>query len=406
MGQFFIRGGKKLSGRISSSGSKNAALPIIFSSMLIYGTSTFTNVPNITDVDVALDILRDFGASVERSGDRVVIDTSSLTYIIPDEEKVSKIRASSYLIGACLSRFGKAVLQRFGGCNFDNRPIDMHIAAATALGAKADGDSIVAYRLFGADIIFDKVSVGATVNAILLTASAEGVSRIYGYAREPHVMSLIDFLNRAGGEIEVFNDFILVRGRPLGSSYANIIPDMIEAGTYLALSLATDSSLIVDGGDREQLESFINACILGGAVAEFDEKSIVFSGHITEPVNIATAPYPSFPTDLQPQMAPLMAIHCGGRITEGVWRNRFGYLSELAKFGVEFESHDGYAIIRKSKIHPAKTTATDLRGGAALLIAALYADGESIICDADIIKRGYADIVPKLRGIGANIEEF
>ena len=406
MGQFFIRGGKRLSGEIFASGSKNAALPIIFSSMLIYGKSVLSNVPDIVDVEVAFDILRDFGASIERCGNTVVIDTSSLKYKTPDVEKVAKIRASSYLIGACLSRFGKAEIQRFGGCNFDNRPIDMHLAAAVALGAKISGEKIVADRLFGADIIFDKVSVGATVNAILLAASADGVSRICGYAREPHVMSLIEFLNRAGGKIEVLGDFILVRGRSLTSSSANIISDMIEAGTYLALSLASGSLLRVCGADREELDSFIDACVLGGAVAEFYDKTILFSGRITDPMNIVTAPYPGFPTDLQPQMAPLMAVCEGGRISEGVWRNRFGYLLELSKFGVEFESYDGCAVIKKSKIVPSRATATDLRGGAALLIAALCAQGDSIIDGTDIIKRGYADILPKLRNVGAEIEEI
>ena len=406
MGEFFIRGGKSLRGEIAVSGSKNAALPIIFSCLLIYGKSTLTNVPNITDVDVALDILRDFGATVERIDDKVVIDTVSLTYKTPDEKKVSKIRASSYLIGASLGRFGIAELQRFGGCNFDNRPIDMHISAATSLGAKLTCDKLVADSLLGSDIIFNKISVGATVNAILLAASAVGESRIYGYAREPHVISLIDCLNDAGAKIKVFEDHISVCGRPLSSASTNIIPDMIEAGTYLSLSLATSSCLRVSGVGIGELESFVRACVFGGAVAEFDERAIQFFGRISEPMNIETAPYPHFPTDIQPQMAALMAVSAGGTITEGVWHNRFGYLSELSKFGVEFDNSSNFAVIKKSKLTPAKASAMDLRGGAALLIAALCADGESIIYESDIIKRGYADIVSKLCCVGAQIEEF
>lgn len=406
MGRFLIRGGVELCGEISVGGSKNAALPIIFSCILICGKSTLKNLPDITDVEVALDILTDFGASVQRTCDEVIIDTTSLYYRTPDVRKVSKIRASSYLIGACLSRFGRAELQSFGGCNFDNRPIDMHLAAVAAHGAKIDGSTLSADRLFGADVIFDKISVGATVNALLLSVSAEGVSRIYGYAREPHVMSLIEFLNRAGGEIEVYDNYILVKGRTLTSSYANIISDMIEAGSYLALSLATGSELKILDSDAVQLESFIEPLVRCGAVAEISEKAITFSGRITEPMHIVTAPYPSFPTDLQPLMAPIMAHSYGGSIVEGVFKNRFGYLNELAKFGVKFESNDGCAVIHKSKLHPAAATATDLRCGAALVIAALCADGESVICGSEIIKRGYSDIIKKLRGIGAQIEEF
>lgn len=406
MGRFIIHGGKVLSGEISVGGSKNAALPIIFSCILIRGVSTITNVPDIIDVDVALDIVSSFGAKVVRQRDKVIIDTYNLTYRVPDDEAVSKIRASSYLIGATISRFGRARLQSFGGCNFDNRPIDMHIMAARAVGARLNGDEMYASRLIGADIYFDKVSVGATVNAILLTVSANGKSRIFGYAKEPHIMSLIEFLNRAGAKITVGDDCIFVEGRELSSSYAAIIPDMIEAGTYLALSLMTDSSLRVVGADKDQLFSFINMLLYGGAVIEYDALSVMLSGNITEEVNIETAPYPAFPTDLQPLMAPLLAVSLGGTIREGVWKNRFGYLDELSKFGVLFECGNGFTKIKKSVIRPAKAKAPDLRGGAALILAALYADGKSEIENSGFIKRGYSDIVNKLRIVGADIEEY
>ena len=406
MGRFFIRGGKKLSGEICVGGSKNAALPIIFSCILIYGKSTLTNVPEITDVEIALDILRDFGALVERVGDKVVIDTTNLVYKTPDKMKVSGLRASSYLIGASLSRFGRAELQRFGGCNFDNRPIDMHLYAARALGAEISENLLTADCLRGADIFFDKISVGATVNAILLTSGAVGVSRIYGYAREPHITSLVEFLNRAGGKIELFDEFILVRGAPLTSSYSNIIGDMIEAGTYLSLSLATGANLKVSCVNPAELQSFTEVCVTSGATAELYDNALSFSGSITEPLYIKTAPYPAFPTDLQPEIAPLMARFFGGRIVEGVWKNRFGYLSELSKFGVISERKTGYAIIKRSEFRPASAVALDLRCGAALIIAALCADGESEIYGSEIIKRGYSNIASKLRKIGADIEEF
>ncbi len=395
-----------MSGEISVGGSKNAALPIIFSCILIDGISTLTNLPDIADVDVALDILKSFGTKCTRDADKVILDTRDLSYVVPADESVSKIRASSYLIGASLARFGRVRLMRFGGCNFDTRPIDMHIAAARALGARLDGDELYADCLTGADIIFDKISVGATVNAILLAVSAKGKSRIFGYAKEPHVISLIEFLKCAGAEIQADNECIYIEGGELYSSSAHIIPDMIEAGSYLALSLMTDSSLRVVGADKNQLSSFLNALIHGGAIIEYDALSVMLSGNITEEVNIETAPYPAFPTDLQPLMAPLIAVSFGGIIKESVWKNRFGYLDELGKFGVLFERKDGFAKIKKSVIRPAKSVVPDLRGGAALILASLYADGESVIENTGLIKRGYGDIVNKLRTIGADIEEF
>lgn len=406
MGRFVIHGGKTLSGEISVGGSKNAALPIIFSCILIRGISTLTNVPDIADVDVALDIVSSFGAKITRDRGKVILDTEHLTYRVPDVESVSKIRASSYLIGATLSRFGKVKIQRFGGCNFDNRPIDMHLMAARAVGAELTEDWLYASKLHGADVYFDKVSVGATVNAILLTVSATGKSRIFGYAKEPHVMSLIEFLNRAGAKILVTDECIFIDGKDLSSSQAEIIPDMIEAGTYLTLSLITDSSLKVFGADKKQLSSYLNVLLHSGAVIEFDDSSITLSGCLTDPLNIETAPYPAFPTDLQPQIAPLLAVSHGGVITEGVWKNRFGYLRELRNFGIDYECKDGFAEIKKSVIRPAKAVAPDLRGGAALILAALYANGESIIENTELIKRGYGNIVNKLRSVGADIKEF
>ena len=281
----------------------------------------------------------------------------------------------------------------------------MHVSAAVALGAETDGNELVAKRLYGADIRFDKISVGATVNAIIMTASAEGKSRIYGYAREPHVISLIDYLRSAGAQIRLCDEYIEVVGASLYGADMKIIPDMIEAGSYLALSLMTKSHLAVRGADFEQLSSFLEPLIYSGAVVEYNSETVTVSGALSEPMNITTAPYPAFPTDLQPQTAPLLARFFGGRITEGVWHNRFGYLSELSKFGILYTASDGYADVFSSVIKPAKATAPDLRGGMALVIAALSCNGESVICGAELIKRGYADIVEKLRLVGADIKE-
>ena len=237
----------------------------------------------------------------------------------------------------------------------------------------------------------------------MLASTAKGKSRIYGYAKEPHVISLIEFLKRAGAEIQLDEDCIYVEGRELHSSSIEMIPDMIEAGSYLALSLMTDSSLRVVGADKYQLNSFLNLLVMGGAVVEYDDVSVTVSGSICEAVNIETAPYPAFPSDLQPLMAPLLAASSGGLIKETVWKRRFGYLDELIKFGIDFNSMDGYAEIKHSKIKAASAKAPDLRGGAALVLAALYADGESIIDNAELINRGYSDIINKLSAVGADI---
>lgn len=406
MGQFIINGGRSLSGEICVSGSKNAALPLIFASISTVGTSTFTNIPDISDVDIAFDILRGMGAHVKRVGDVAMIDTSNLTYSTPHDALVSKIRASSYLLGACLARFGRAQIQRFGGCNFDSRPIDMHISAALALGAWMEGDVLLSDGLVGADIRFEKISVGATVNAIIMTASAKGRSRIYGYAREPHVISLIDYLRASGAEIRLCGEYIEVVGESLRGADIGIIPDMIEAGSYLALSLMTNSELRVRGADYHELESFLDALVRGGAIVEHDAESVAVYGNLTEPLDIITAPYPSFPTDLQPLTAPLLAAFCGGRITEGVWQNRFGYLSELSRFGLLYKAFCGHADVLPSKLKAASATAPDLRGGMALVITALACSGESRISSSEIIKRGYTDIVGKLRHVGADITEI
>ena len=406
MGRFVINGNNKLCGTIRIDGSKNAALPIIFACILVKGKTVIDNLPDIADVDVALEILHDFGAAVERFPTSVIIDTQKLVYKVPKESLVSKIRASSYLLGACLSRFGRAKIQRFGGCNFDERPIDMHVYAAEALGATLSGDELHVKKLCGGDIYFKTVSVGATVNSILLASSANGRSRIYGYAREPHVISLIEFLKSGGANIKVESQYIEISGRSITDSYAKISPDMIEAGTYIALSLMTGSALKIAGADVGHLASFIKELKKAGAKIDSVGELITAIGPPTEHIDIVTAPYPAFPTDLQPQTAALLAATCGGKITEGVWHNRFGYLNELSKFGVNYFGGDGCVEVLKSKITPANAKAPDLRGGAALLLCALCADGKSVIESSEIIKRGYGNITKKLRLVGADIEEF
>ena len=406
MSKFVIKGNGALSGTVAISGSKNAALPLIFATIITEGVSTLRSVPDISDVTVALEIVSHLGAVVTRIGDTVRIDTRNLKYEKPFVELVSKIRASSYLLGANLSRFKIAHIQSFGGCNFDSRPIDMHVAAMTLMGGSLNGDTVTAKELVGKDIRFGKVSVGATVNAILLAAAAKGKSRIFGYAREPHIISLIEFLKKCGANIKIFPDRIEIVGASLSGAEATVIPDMIEVGTYAALSLMTDSEIFVSAEYPEHLSSFFEVLGSGGATVSLDGGFLRVSGGFDSFVHITAEPYPSFPTDLQPQMAPLLAAFLGGRITDKVWRGRFGYLSELEKFGVRYALCSGGALIFPSKIRSSVADAPDLRGGAALMMCALYSKGESVIGNAEIIKRGYADIVNKLRGIGADVEEI
>lgn len=405
MSALTVSGGLTLSGKITVGGSKNAALPIIFATILLDGVSVLTNVPKILDVDVAIDIISQLGAVVERHDDTLIIDTTDLTYCVPSEASVSKIRASSYLLGACMARFGRARVMAFGGCNFENRPIDMHLCALCTLGATIlDGD-IYAKRLKGADIRFEKVSVGATVNALLLATGAKGRTRIFGYAKEPHVYALVDFLKSAGADISFSAECITVFGNKLHGGRARIIPDMIEAGTYLLISAATGCELRVCGVKMSELESFVPDITKSGI--GFSSKADYISpfGSIDSYFEIITGPFPAFPTDMQPQCAPLMA-RCGGGITDEVWHGRFGYLDELAKFGLNYTRVKNSVHILPSMLRPANVFATDLRGGAAALIAALSCFGESVIESAEIIDRGYENIVEKLCSVGAKIKRI
>ena len=403
MGRFVIFGGNKLCGDVKISGSKNAALPIIFSAISLRGISKIENVPEISDVFVAFDILRDFGAEIHYADGTAVINTSTLEYKIPRADLLSRIRASSYLIGACLARFGRFDLLPFGGCNFCDRPIDMHLYAAKCLGASIYSSSVSVPSLCGANIVFNKISVGATVNSIIMASSAVGKTRIYGYAKEPHVFALIDFLRTAGAKITVLDDFIEIIGTRLGAAHAVLIPDMIEAGTYLSLSLLSGSDIRVRGANPEHLSAFLFSLRKAGVKIKTEGECITLFGSVRAPISIVTAPYPGFPTDLQPPMAPLLASFFGGNITENVWQGRFGYLAELSKFGINYDFSDNTARIFSSDVHSACAQAPDLRGGAALLLTALSAKGESVIENAELVLRGYDKVVDKLRALGAQI---
>ena len=403
MGKFIVNGGNPLVGSIRVSGSKNAALPIIFASLITGGVSRFYNLPDITDVKDALVIIKDLGAKIHTEGTVTVIDTRELHYSPPSPERVARIRASTYLIGSCLARFDRADILPFGGCAFSHRPIDMHLAAAESFGATLDGTVLTSRGLHAADISFRQPSVGATVNALIMAAAIKGESHIRGAAKEPHILALISYLRSAGADIEVQGSTYTVRGGELHGGMAVIPGDMIEAGTFLSASMVTGGAVCVSGFDTRELSAFLTPLLSRGVIEEVSDGGITLIGRPRRELSVTTGAYPAFATDLQPILSTVLAVSHGGEITDEVWRSRFGYLDELAGFGLSYSREGNRARIYKSEIRPANATATDLRGGAAALILALCAKGQSCICSGELVLRGYDALVEKLRNVGADI---
>ena len=406
MSKIAVSGGRRLSGVIEPSGSKNGALPIIFATLLSYGISELRGVADIGDVKIAIKIIENFGARVERQGDTLKIDTRTLAYKKPSSELTSKIRASSYLLGACLARFGVFDIADIGGCNFCNRPIDMHVGAALALGAELKDGALYAKKLSGGKINFSKKSVGATINALIMSSYADGEVEITGAAEEPHVKALAEYLISAGAKIEFSREKIKVLPSVLTGGKARVIPDMIEAGTYLLLAPLTEGMITVKSSAELELDSFFEALVDSGISVSRNGKDITVCGIPERPINIKTAPHPGYPTDLQPQISPLMAKYFGGIIDERVWQNRFSYLDTLQSFGVHHRKSTSRAVIFPSDIRYGMCDAPDLRGGAAALMCALAASGESEIGKYEIIKRGYENIALKLNTLGAKAFEI
>ena len=403
MGRFIINGGKPLCGKIRVSGSKNAALPIIFSSLATKGVSRLYNLPDISDVSDALGIIREFGAKIWQEGGVTFIDTRDLHYTVPRLDRVRRIRASTYLIGACLSRFGRAELLPFGGCAFSHRPIDMHLDAAVKFGASIDGDTLSASELRGTDISFRVPSVGATVNSLILAASAEGETVLSGSAREPHIRALISYLDSAGATLQAKDDVITVTGTELHGGSAVIPGDMIEAGSFLAASIVTGGRVRVSGFDPRELRAFTAPLLSSGVIEDVSGGSVMLVGKPKREISVVTGAYPGFATDLQPIFATILASSRGGVIEERVWHSRFGYLDEVARLGLSFRREGNVARIFPSLIYSGRVTAPDLRGGAAAVILALLAEGESIVEGGELILRGYDSFAEKFRGLGADI---
>ncbi len=409
-----INGGNRLYGDVFINGMKNAALPIIFATVLTKSRCVIENLPEVSDVAISLEIIKQMGASVVYHDDTTVeIDTSTLQYGTAPYELVGKMRASTYLIGAELGRFGKARVGWPGGCDFGVRPIDLHIKGFEALGATVSIENgyinaSAENGLVGNMIYFDVASVGATVNVILASVLADGMTVIENAAREPHIVDLANFFNTCGANITgAGTSVIKIRGvKELHGCTYTIIPDMIEAGTFMVAVAATGGRVNIRNVIPKHMETVSTKLSeMGVTIEEYDDYITVTSEGPTKGVNIKTLPYPGFPTDMHPQFAAALCFaETPGFISEGIWENRFKYTEELRKMGANIRVDGNNATITGGdKITGARLKAVDLRGGAAVLIAALAAEGISEITGTEIIERGYYNIVGKFRELGASI---
>lgn len=416
MDKFVITGGNRLSGEVTISGAKNAAVAILPAVILSDGVCRIENIPNITDVNTMAHILQDMGAGVRSiNSNTLEIDPRTVHTHVAPYELVRQMRASSYLLGALLGRYHHAVVGMPGGCNFGVRPIDQHLKGFMALGATYSLDGgmvdVVADELVGSHIYLDLVTVGATINIILAAVKAQGLTVIENAAREPHVVDLANFLNSMGADIRgAGTDVIKIHGVPYlrGTTYS-IIPDQIEAGTYMVAAAATSGDVLIKNVIPKHLES-ITAKLeeMGVNVEEFDDSIRVSRAGTLNKCNVKTMPHPGFPTDMQPQIAVLLSIAKGtSLITEGVWDNRFRYVEELRRMGAQI-SVDGRLAVVEGVDHlvAAPVKAVDLRAGAAMVIAALCAQGTTQIEDIQYIERGYDGIVEKLCSLGADIRRI
>ncbi len=414
--KYLIRGGNPLRGTIQISGAKNAAVAIIPAALLVDGVCRIENVPQISDVTLILQILRELGADV-RSINRttVEVDCSHIRNRQVPYELARKIRASYYLVGALLSRFGWAEVPLPGGCDLGGRPVDQHIKGFVAMGAEVDVRNGLIYarvpngaRLSGGQVYLDIVSVGATMNIMLAATLASGMTIIENAAKEPHIVDLANFLNSMGADIRgAGTDVIKVRGveRLKGGAYS-IIPDQIEAGTYMAAVAAAGGEVLIKNVIPKHLECITAKLVEMGVDVEEQDDDILLrrNGPLTR-VNVKTMPYPGFPTDMQPQIAAVLCIAQGTSVlTEGVWDNRYRYVDEFRRMGAQIQVDGKVAVVEGvDHLTGAPVHACDLRAGAAMVIAGLAAQGVTEIDGVHHIERGYETIVEKLAAVGADI---
>ena len=415
MEQYVIKGGNPLVGEVEIGGAKNAALAILSAAVMTDETVTIENVPNVRDTNVLLNAIQEIGAKVERiDAHTVKINGSFIRDLNVDNEYIRKIRASYYLIGALLGKYKRAEVALPGGCDIGSRPIDLHMKGFRALGANVDiKHGLVmasADRLVGTHIYLDKVSVGATINIMMAAAMAEGKTIIENAAKEPHVVDVANFLNSMGANIRgAGTDVIRIVGvEKLHATEYSIIPDQIEAGTFMLAAAATKGDITVKNVIPKHLEA-ISAKLLeiGWEVEEFDDAVRVVASKPLRHTQVTTLPYPGFPTDMQPQMAVVLGISQGtSTVTESIFENRFKYVDELTRMGANIKVESNIAIIGGvDQYTGARVNAPDLRAGAALVIAGLAAEGITVVDDIYYIERGYEAFEQKLSQLGALIEK-
>ncbi|MCD8104077.1 MAG: UDP-N-acetylglucosamine 1-carboxyvinyltransferase [Lachnospiraceae bacterium] len=416
MEQYIIRGGNPLAGEVEISGAKNAALGILAASIMTDDTVLIDNLPDVRDINVLLEAMESIGARVDRvTRHAVMINSRDIGDVSVDYEYIKKIRASYYLIGALLGKYKKAEVPLPGGCNIGSRPIDLHIKGFKALGAKViirNGYIVAtADHLHGSHIFLDTVSVGATINIMMAASMAEGYTIIENCAREPHVVDVANFLNSMGANIRgAGTDVIRIRGvAKLHKTEYSIIPDQIEAGTFMFAAAATRGDIMVKNVIPKHLEATTAKLLeINCEVEEFDNAVRVVASKRLSSTNVKTLPYPGYPTDMQPQIGVTLALAQGTSIvTESIFDNRFRYMDELTRMGACVRVEGNTAIITGvDKLSGARVNALDLRAGAALVIAGLAAEGITIIDDIIYIQRGYESFEEKLRSLGAEIEKI
>lgn len=415
MEQYAIKGGNPLVGEVEIGGAKNAALAILAASIMTDETVRIENLPDVRDTNVLMQAMESVGATVERI-DRhsIMVNGSTIHDVVIEDDYIKKIRASYYLLGALLGKYKRAEVALPGGCNIGSRPIDQHIKGFKALGAqvKISHGLIVAEaeHLKGSHIYLDVVSVGATINIMMAAALAEGQTIIENAAKEPHVVDLANFLNSMGANIKgAGTDVIRIKGvEKLHKTDYSVIPDQIEAGTFMLAAAATKGDVTVKNVIPKHLES-ISAKLLeiGCEIEESDDAVRVVSSKPLSHTQVKTLPYPGFPTDMQPQITVTLALSSGSSIvTESIFENRFKYVDELTRMGASIKVEGNTAIISGvPKYTGAHISAPDLRAGAALVIAGLAAEGITVVDDIFYIERGYEDFDSKLRNLGAQIEK-
>ena len=409
---FIMRGGNPLRGEVTIGGAKNAALGIIAGALLTEDKVTIENLPDVRDVNVMLEALKEVGAKVDRvDAHTAVIEAKNISMHSIDDEYIRRIRA--YFIGALLGKYHEATVPLPGGCAIGQRPIDQHLKGFRALGTQAEVENgyLVAKAeegLFGSHIYLDVVSVGATINIMLASALAEGLTIVENVAKEPHIVDVANFLNSMGANIRgAGTDTIRIRGvkRLHGTTYA-VIPDQIEAGTFMCAAAVTRGDVLIKNVIPKHMES-ISAKLLemGNTIIEYDESIRVIGKLEQQSTDVKTLPYPGFPTDMQPQISVTLALASGNSVvTESIFENRFKYVDELTRMGAKIKVEGNVSVIEGQKsLGGASVNALDLRAGAALVLAGLAAEGITVVHEIGYIQRGYEHFEAKLRGLGADI---